>query len=162
MTLEQRFWSRVRIGTGCWVWIGLRDKDGYGKIVRAGKNGPGLRAHRLAWELLQGFHPGQMKVLHRCDNPSCVSPFHLFLGTTADNQQDMKRKGRSTRGERSTLAKLTETQAREIVTKRWEGASYKSLMAEYGMSKPAISHIVRGRSWPHIPRPARFAMIEKP
>jgi hypothetical protein len=92
------FWSKVSKSDGCWEWMGGKDKDGYGKITYMWR---GLRAHRLSWELTYGVIPQGLDVLHRCDNPPCVRPDHLFLGTHGDNNRDMKEKGRTATGIRN-------------------------------------------------------------
>ena len=91
-TLEERLFGRlVPAADGCLEWPGQRDKNGYGMIWNG--HGP-RRTHRLAWELTNGAAPAGMQVLHRCDNPPCCNPEHLFLGTPKDNVVDMMAKGR--------------------------------------------------------------------
>ena len=152
--LADRFWERVCKTDACWEWSGCKDKDGYGKIVRAGGNGPEVRTHRLSWELEHGPVPEGLKVLHRCDNPSCVRPDHLFLGTTADNQQDMMRKGRSTRGSRSARAKLNEDTVLSILDLLHDGIKQARVARMFGLDKCTINHIWRGRTWRHVGAPA--------
>jgi hypothetical protein len=95
--LEERFWQRVAVSDGCWEWTGTRDKDGYGEISRPGTNAGKVRAHRLSWELHNGDVPEGLWVLHRCDNPPCVRPDHLFVGDYLANIRDMMEKGRAKR-----------------------------------------------------------------
>lgn len=97
MTAE-RFWARVTRGNGCWLWTGPKVGRGYGKVNWRGKT---ARAHRVAWEITYGLIPDGMWVLHKCDNPACCRPNHLFLGTCADNVRDMCEKGRQAQGNRS-------------------------------------------------------------
>lgn len=85
-----RFWAKVDRGDDCWEWTGIKDPNGYG---RCGMFGETL-AHRVAWKLTREAIPGGLFVLHRCDNPPCCNPDHLFLGTQADNIADMDHKGR--------------------------------------------------------------------
>ena len=94
--LSERVMSKVRVeASGCWVWQGSAGKDGYGRMVYRLDGQRVIRgAHRVSWEVANGPIPEGMHVLHRCDNPPCVNPAHLFLGTQADNMRDMTRKGR--------------------------------------------------------------------
>lgn len=95
MTLAERFWAKVRKSKGCWEWTGAKQHNGYGFIHTGGHviRRP-LRAHRASWELHYGPIPAGLWVLHRCDNPSCVRPDHLFLGSRSDNMKDCAAKGR--------------------------------------------------------------------
>ena len=92
--LVARFWSRVRRSDGCWEWIGVRTVKRYGRHTEP-LTGRKLRAHRLSWEIHFGPIPDGLCVLHHCDNPPCVRPDHLFLGTDKDNSVDRVRKGRN-------------------------------------------------------------------
>lgn len=110
-TTAFRFWAKVntngpvpahapKLGQ-CWIWTAARDKNGYGKAHRARPHPKrNARAHRISWELMHCPVPPGMLVLHRCDNPSCVRPSHLWLGTNQDNMADMARKGRQASGDR--------------------------------------------------------------
>lgn len=95
-----RFEQKFVRGEGCWNWTAGKDKDGYGRFAVPGR-GSYLRAHRFSFELYVGAVPEGMLVLHRCDNPSCVRPDHLFLGVYQDNADDMVAKGRQAKGDRS-------------------------------------------------------------
>ena len=101
--IKERFWKKVKKGASdeCWLWTGTREPRGYGKIADDYDSDTGfvpLAAHRVSWELHNGSIPPGLCVLHKCDNPSCVNPKHLFLGTNKDNSQDMVRKGRASPG----------------------------------------------------------------
>jgi hypothetical protein len=92
----ERFWQYVVETEGCWLWTGTINKAGYGQITP--RKGHKALAHRLSWMMLRGDIPPGMCVLHHCDNPPCVNPEHLFIGTAKDNMQDMYRKGRARPG----------------------------------------------------------------
>src|SRR5688572_5586831 len=87
-----RFWSKVDKTTTCWLWVGTRHYKGYGDFAPSGQKK--VKAHRYSWELHKGKIPNGMQVLHRCDNPPCVNPDHLFIGTNRDNVSDAIAKGR--------------------------------------------------------------------
>jgi hypothetical protein len=90
----ERFWNKVQKTDDCWLWMGHRLARGYGMISMGGRKGRPELAHRVAYALTYGPIPEGVDVLHRCDNPPCVRPDHLFLGNQAENMADMRRKGR--------------------------------------------------------------------
>ena len=138
---------------GCWVWIGYRNRYGYGCFCL---NGITRAAHRVIYGLVVGEIPPGMCVLHRCDNPACVRPGHLFLGTPADNVADREAKGRGVHvtfaGEANGSAKLTLGAVGEI-RRRYAagGVSQRSLAREYGVGQQHISGIVTGAFWASVP-----------
>jgi hypothetical protein len=108
MNQVERFWSKVQKTDGCWIWTASKRHKGYGAFCYS-KNGVVVqgRAHRFMWEMVYGDIPAGMFVLHRCDNPACVNPDHLWLGTNQDNVDDMMRKGRHVSG--GTYCKRTDS-----------------------------------------------------
>ena len=116
-----RFLARVAKpeGEGCWEWKGGKDQAGYGHMVVDGKN---VVAHRVAYTLFRGEIPGRLYVCHSCDNPTCVNPGHLWLGTSSDNQKDSIAKGRRPvavapkQASRAVRFPMTETRGEAIKT----------------------------------------------
>ncbi len=151
--LEIRFKKYIGPTTpaGCILWIGKLNTHGYGMIGEGGSKGKGLSAHRYAWERANGPIANGLLVLHRCDNPPCINPDHLFLGDHADNMADKVAKGRQQKGEQCPIARLTAALVREL-RKRYlaGGISYKALAAEYGFSTNAVCCAVRGVTWKHV------------
>ena len=155
---NDRFWAKVHKDrdTGCWLWVGCKNHGGYGYFhVSATKTKKAHMevAHRISYIWKNGAIPEGVKVLHNCpagDNPACVNPDHLFLGTHEDNMQDCKQKGRMRR--EGPRVHLTEEQAIEVIEKLAEGKSQRSLAGEYGVSVSAIHGIAKGRRWIHLER----------
>ncbi len=130
--------------TDCIEWDGYRNRKGYGKRKFRGKN---WLAHRAAYTEAYGEIPEGMLVCHHCDNPPCVNPEHLFLGTPADNSSDMTAKGRQARGEASGKAKLTEDQVRAI---RADTRMRREIAADYGVDSTVVSRIRLRHTWRHV------------
>jgi len=161
--LEARFWSNVNkdgpvpahcpeLGK-CWNWTGRRNEFGYGITWQRPRE---TRAHRLSWVIHFGVIPDGLCVLHKCDNPACIRPDHLFTGTKLDNLRDAVAKGRpisQRRGELNSGSKLTEAQVLEIRRKYRKGVhgfGATTLCKEFGVSPRAINQIVRRLMWDHI------------
>lgn len=145
------FWSLVdKSEGGCWEWRGIRHKKGYGEICVSGRHHK-KKAHRVSWELASGPVPPGIHVLHRCDNPPCVRPDHLFLGTNHANVLDAAEKGRRCHGEATWTAKLDAGRVREIRRGYLSGALNTVEIARlYGISTRQASAIVRRESWKHV------------
>lgn len=148
--LAERFWSKVdkRNIDECWEWKAALNSAGYGAFGKG-------RAHRIAYELTYGPIPDGYYVCHKCDNPPCVNPAHLFVGTPTDNVVDMIAKGRKVSprlsGETNPNAKLTASQVIEIRKRYENGAKIRDLAQEYGLKNFGIDHIVHRRTWRHLP-----------
>lgn len=159
-TEEQReaaFWAKAKRADddGCWEFQGGRSKTGYGYFgVGYPKT---MLAHRYAWTVTNGPIPDGMNVCHKCDNPPCVRPTHLFLETPTGNHADKVAKGRqakgepvTNRGESAGLAKLTEATVLEIRRLYAEGVPQIELAPRFGITQGNISKIVLRKSWSHI------------
>lgn len=140
------FKSRMTIEeSGCWVWTRCKDRNGYGRC------GKGSRlAHRTAYEVFNGKFDQKLQVLHKCDNPGCINPEHLFLGNHLDNMKDKKKKGRSSLGEKNSMSKLSELDIISI-RKRIENKECKRQIAkDYNITIGYIRHIKLRLTWKHI------------
>lgn len=151
---ETRFWSFVEKSAdadGCWLWTG-GTCQGYGTFADRPLGGghPSHRAHRYAWEMAHGPIPAGRLVLHRCDNPPCVRPDHLFLGTHADNSKDCIEKGRLRRGSQRAMSKLTEADVIELRRLRAEGQTLAALSKRFGVGEPTVHKIALRKKWKHV------------
>ena len=159
LNVQQRLMRHTEYNesSGCWEWFGSK-RNGYGRMI-IGSRTDGTRksvsTHRISYELTYGEIPIGMEVCHKCDNPSCVNPSHLFLGTRQDNIDDRERKGRNNppKGEKHAKAKLTEADVLAIRTKRLQGVSFGKLAKEYGVCKKTIQDAVSGKHWSYLPQP---------
>lgn len=134
--------------TGCWNWTRGLTSSGYGKVKVSGRT---YMVHRLAAAEYSGFSiDSPLRVLHRCDNPRCFNPKHLFIGTDADNVKDMYAKGRACVGSRKSDAILTESDVPVIRERMQSGERVADIARDYGVSKAAIYNIKSGRSWSHV------------
>jgi hypothetical protein len=144
------FWSRMSPGrSGCWNWIGQK-AEGYG-VFEMGKVQE--LAHRTSYRMERGKIPKGMLVCHTCDNPSCVNPNHLFLGTDLDNNRDMMQKGRGRQpiGENAANSKLTEDEVRKIREVYTSGETcWAKLGRMFGTSAENVSIIVQRKTWRHV------------
>jgi hypothetical protein len=132
---------------GCWEWQGGMDKDGYGKIQIESKS---LRVHRVSAMIYLGFDiNSKLQVCHKCDNPCCFNPEHLFIGSDRDNKNDMKNKQR-TKGSRNRSSLLTEEDVVEIKKMIRSGFSQSVIARSFGVSKYTISNIKTKKSWTHV------------
>lgn len=152
--LIERFWSRINKTESCWLWVGAKAK-GYG-VIRLPKSSTTLKAHRVSYAIRFGEVPNGIWVLHRCDNPPCCNPDHLFLGDVRDNVRDMIEKGRGAtsemlsfrqRGEKHSRLKLSEAEVLEIRRRYLEGETQTGLAAAFNVSQACIWMIIRKKRW---------------
>jgi len=142
----KNFWSKVDKSSGCWLWTAGKLGKGYGQFL--GNSGV-ISAHRFSYELHYGKIPKGMYICHHCDNPLCVKPDHLFLGTPRDNVMDCIKKGRfnSPYGESHWWAKLSNEQVTEIKERAKNGGiALRRMAPEYGVSDQCIYEIVNNRT----------------
>lgn len=168
--VEGRFWEKVDKTPGhgpkgdCWIWTAATGGFGYGRIGT--RESSSEQAHRVSYRLAYGEIPTGLCVLHRCDNPPCVNPTHLFAGTKADNTADMCAKGRNRtgdqhplrlhpelvpRGEARAHSKLTATQVVSIRSHFADGVLKAELARQFGVDFMTIHSIVNRKTWTHIP-----------
>lgn len=146
----KRFWNRVAKTGKCWEWVGSNNGTGYCQINIEGMH---VYVHRLSYQLIHGEIPKGMSVCHRCDNPRCVRPSHLFLGTHQQNINDKMRKGRHNpvKGEASGRSKLTD---KEVLSIREEYATGNltqiQIAQQYNITESVICRIVNKKIWRHI------------
>lgn len=149
LPLPDRFWPKVdkRRPDQCWLWTGHTNGAGYGQIFRGNRK---ELAHRIAWELENGSIPKRRIILHRCDNSACVNPAHLLLGTQRDNMQDRSDK----RMDNYTphFSKLAAEDVVKIVDRYKSGDLQSVIAADFNVSGPTVSQIIRGKIWTHVTR----------
>lgn len=154
MDFHERFQKNIGqpSETGCLPWLGIKSKDGYGRIYTGALHGRKLvNAHRIAYELKHGPIPDGLIVCHGCDSPSCVNVDHLFLGTFADNSSDMVDKKRQACGSRNGRAKLDDEKVIAIRSLYEKGNTSQQKIADmYGVTQYVISRVVRRLYWKHI------------
>jgi hypothetical protein len=157
---EQRFWSKVDIirdEDSCWIWKGKCSRNGYGRFHQTVSVGvyKQFGAHRVSYEISNGEIPDNHVVCHKCDNPQCVRPEHLFVGTQSDNLIDMHNKKRwnhkDRSGENNNSAKLTAREVSEIRNK-YKPRIYtgRMLAEEYGVSIPLVEKILARKIWKDV------------
>lgn len=147
LTPQERFWKYVKKTPGCWEWVGCKMK-GYGMM---NVNGIPKLASRLSWEIHYGPIPANKMVLHKCDNPSCSNPEHLYIGDQFDNMADMWNRGRANPGHvygsKHGNSKLTDEDAKLI---RHSTQKTRELADQFGVSMTTIQYVRSGKSWKHI------------
>lgn len=149
---KERFLSKVDKSSCCWLWKAHKTPTGYGRFMMKGiKN---LTAHRASYMLFVGSIPTGMLVCHSCDNPSCVNPEHLWLGSCADNVRDRDQKGRfnngNQKGERNQASKISDADASNIKRLQREGLRVCDVVQETNISRGIVQSIFLGNTWKHI------------
>ncbi len=146
LTVAERFGKYVKKTDTCWLWIGSKCPKGYGRMNVKGKS---VIAPRISWKIHYGGIPQGKYVLHKCDNPSCVNPDHLYLGNQYDNMADMYRSGRAKhkRGEENGKSKLTEAIVREI---RTSTNTLVALARKFGINRRTVWSVQSRKTWRHI------------
>lgn len=152
-SLYERFSALVSKKPSCWLWVGATDHRGYGKIRSS--DAAGQRAHRVSYALHYGTIPEGMCVLHKCDNPSCVNPEHLFLGSHKDNMNDMDSKGRrhNLKGVCNPRSKLTREEVLVIKACPNIYGAMSKLARHFGVTPSAATHVRNGLTWAHSGEP---------
>jgi hypothetical protein len=149
--LDERIWPRTDRTGECWEWQGARTKAGYGLIKLGPRHSLNLYVHRLVFEAFNGRIPEGAFICHRCDNPQCCRPEHLFLGDAKINNRDKASKGRAKGpclgGERNPAAKLSEATVAEIRAALSEGKTGAEVARRFDVSRTTISSIKTGKTW---------------
>lgn len=150
--MDEKFWEKVRTGPGCWEWQGSTDGHGYGQINRARGRSP-IKAHRFSWVAENGEIPQGQWVLHKCDNPPCVRPSHLYLGDRSRNTKDAIERGRYLTpfmGQNNPAAKLTAFDVHMIRKRAYRGEQPIDIARDYPVSRTTVAEIVARKSWRHV------------
>lgn len=141
----------IETESGCWEWQASRSRKGYGTMGRDGKS---VLAHRVSMEILGGQVPGELQVCHHCDNPPCINPRHLFVGTNADNVQDKMGKGRHVTnplvGSNCPWATLDEPTVLSIYEMAWRDVSQEEVARRFRVSRSKVDKIKHGATWSHV------------
>jgi hypothetical protein len=148
------FWAFVQKSDGCWNWLGA---GGIGSSDRPKFtiNGKQYQTSRIIWKIVNGSDPGELHVLHKCNNGKCVNPDHLYLGTDRDNIVDWyndnpgSHRNKMTKGSNHPNSKLTESDIRTI-RENSHNRTHKQLAKEFDICRSTVSYIIKGRLWPHV------------
>ena len=143
-------------GDACWMWYGAKNQHGYGVIGRGGRGRGTAKAHRVSYEMFHGvtLTPGQV-LMHRCDNPARINPWHLTIGTHADNAADMRAKGRDVappvfRGMRNRASKLNDSSVIEIFEMRARGQPVSAIARHFDVDRHTVTNVLNRKNWNHI------------
>jgi hypothetical protein len=160
MNTRERFFEKVwpEPNSGCWLWAAAANQQGYGMFNERWDNelkkSIVVLAHRFSFKMANKDFDGRLQVLHRCDNPACVNPDHLFAGLPADNVADMDRKGRRVNkpltGSQHPNSKITETDVKRMFEMRQQGMTQKQIGDSFGISQVQVGNIIRKDQWKQI------------
>lgn len=139
-SIEDQFWKRVKKEDGCWIWTGAKSSAGYGQLRHKNKL---YYAHRISYKLHYGKDPGEFHVLHKCDNPACVNPEHLSLGSHLDNMHDCIKKRRRHDGAKACLTEKMVIDIKDLYEKK--KITQKAIAEKYGVDQSHICKIVNGK-----------------
>lgn len=149
--VEKRFWEKVKKTDNCWLWMSTTHSNGngfrYGYFRYGNKN---VRAHRMSWIIQNGFIPDGKCICHTCDNPQCVNPSHLFIGSRLDNMRDAKVKNRLATGEKHGRAKLNWVivgRIRKICQAGRSGGGIDAMARKFNIARSTIYKIMRNQTW---------------
>jgi len=149
--VKERLLKHIRVtASGCWEWVGRVDEDGYGRIEYEGKDQP---ASRVMWIVCKGPIPADVLVCHTCDNPPCINPDHLFLGSNAENTADSVAKGRRkgiNLGESNNMTSLTDEVVRQIRSEEASGVTQIEIARKRGIPKVTVHNVVRRKTWKRV------------
>jgi len=144
------YWKYVVKTDQCWLWVGAKTPKGYGVFSRSsGGVSAYYYAHRAAYEMETGEKPGELNVCHSCDNPGCVNPSHLFLGSWTENMKDKVSKNRQAKGE-AFHRKLTDLKVKEIRERYEHGETQRALATKFDVDPSLVSRVVNRRYWAHV------------
>ncbi len=151
-TLAKRFWEKVVVRglDDCWEWTAYKNKNGYGTLQIDGESK--LATHVLFYLRKGDWPPKGRTCNHHCDNPSCLNPIHIYLGTQKSNvrDRDFRGRGNQAKGEKNGRAKLTEEQVRRIKSLLCTGITRVALCRKFGVSRKSIYDIENGKNWAHV------------
>ena len=155
--LAERFWSKVSVAgpNDCWSWLGTTSKSGYGRLFGGRHSGKQSThtASRLSYELNCGPIPDGLEILHSCDNPRCVNPRHLRVGSHKENMSEASERQRfknHVKGRAHHNAKLSAAKVKAIRRRHARGESSRALAVLYGVAKPTMYNVLHGRTWKHV------------
>jgi DNA-binding CsgD family transcriptional regulator len=162
MHLKDRFYKKFEVAdSGCWEWQASKNPAGYGWFAM---NDTMFLAHRASWIIHNGDIPAGLCILHSCDNPACVNPAHLRVGTHFENTRDKYERGRELhlKGSQNGRATLTEDQVAKILSLQSSGLSRSEVAERFGISRPMLARIWARKLWKHVPIPENYSIDPHP